>query len=85
MGRMKDKLGGRRGVYADTLDDHPIAQRCLRPKPHQLPPDFRPALIRAVDCGVRRLSFPPRCYLKLPIVVRPLPPKSLTSAPEKPD
>ena len=34
MGRMKDKLSGRRGVYADALDDHPIAQRCLRPKPH---------------------------------------------------
>jgi hypothetical protein len=83
MGRMKNELSRRRGVYADALDDHPIAQRCLRPKPHQLHPDFRPALIRAVGCGVR---FPPLRYLKLPIVVRPpLPPKSLTPAPEKPD
>jgi hypothetical protein len=82
---MKDKLGGRRGVYADALNDHPIAQRCLRPKPHQLHPDFRPALIRAVGCDMKRPSSPPLCYSKLPIVVRPLPPKSLTSAPEKPD
>jgi hypothetical protein len=83
MGRMKDKLSRRRGMYADALDAHPIAQRCLRPKPHQLHPDFRPALIRAVGCGVR---FPPLRYLELPIVVRPpLPPKSLTPAPEKPD
>jgi hypothetical protein len=25
MSRMKDKLGGRRGMYANALDDHPIA------------------------------------------------------------
>ena len=62
VGRMKDKLSGRRGVYADALDDYPIAQRCLRPKPHQLHPDFRPALIRAVGCDVKRPGFPPRCY-----------------------
>jgi hypothetical protein len=85
MGRMKNNLSRRRGVYADALDDHPIAQRCLRPKPHQLPPDVRPALIGAVGCDAKRLSSALHRYSKLPIVVRPPPPKSLATAPEKPD
>src|SRR5271163_4857276 len=85
MGWMKDKLSGCSGVDADALDDHPIAQRCLRPKPHQLHPDFRPALIRAVGCNAKRPGPTPRRYSKLPIVVRPPPPKSLATAPEKPD
>jgi hypothetical protein len=82
---MKNHLSRRRGVDADALNDHTIAQRCLRPKPHQLHPDFHPALIRAVGCNAKRPCFPPRCYSKLPIVVRPPPPKSLATAPEKPD
>jgi hypothetical protein len=82
---MKDNLSRRRGVYADALYRHTIAKRCLRPKPHQLHPGFRPALIRAVDCDAKRTSSTLRCYLKLPIVVRPPPPKSLATAPEKPD
>src|SRR6202020_3173489 len=77
MGRMKDKLSRRRGVYANALDDHPIAQRCLRPKSHQPHPDFRPALIRAAGCNAKPLGPTPRRYSKLPIVVRPPPPKSL--------
>ena len=85
MSGMKDDLRRRRGVYPNALDDHTIAQRCLRPKPHQPHPDFRPALIRAVGCDAKRPSFPPRCYSELPIAVRPPPPKSLATAPEKPD
>ena len=62
MGGMKDNLSRRRGVYADALDDHTIAQRCLRPKSHQPHPDFRPALIRAVGCDVKRPSSTPHRY-----------------------
>jgi hypothetical protein len=85
MGRMKNNLSRRCGVYADALDDHPIAQRCLRPKPHQLPPDVRPALIRAVGCDAKRPSSALHRYSKLLIVLRPPPPKSLATAPLKPD
>jgi hypothetical protein len=72
-------------VYADALDGNPMAQRCLRPKSHQLHPDFRPALIRAVGRDVKRPRSTPHRYLKLPIVVRPPPPKSLATASEKSD
>jgi hypothetical protein len=72
-------------VYADALDDHTVAQRCLRPKSHQPLPDFRPALICAVGCGAKRPGSTPIRYSTLPIVVRPPPPKSLATAPEKPD
>jgi hypothetical protein len=82
---MKNHLSRRRGVYADALDDHTIAQRCLRPKSHQPHPDFRPALIRAVGCDAKRPSSTPHRYSKPPIVVRPPPPKSLATAPEKSD
>ena len=86
MGRMKDNLSRRRGVYADALDDHTIAQCCLKPKPHQLHPDFRPALICAVELDLKRLKLHIAIATqKLPIVVRPPPPKSLATAPEKPD
>jgi hypothetical protein len=85
MGGMKNHLGRHRGVYADALDDHTIPQRCLRPKSHQPHPDFRPALIRAAGSDVKRPSSTPRRYSKPPIVVRPPPPKSLATAPEKSD
>jgi hypothetical protein len=86
MGRMKDNLRRRRGVYADTLDGRAVAQRCLKPKPHlQLHPDLRPALIRVVGGDAKRSHSTPRRYRKLPTAVRPPPPKSLTTAPEKPD
>jgi hypothetical protein len=78
-------LSRRRGVYADALDDHTVAQRCLRPKSHQPLPSFRPALICAVGSGAKRPGFPPILYSTLPIVVCPPPPKSLATAPEKPD
>jgi hypothetical protein len=78
MSRMKDKLSRRCGVHAGALDDDPIAQRCLRPKPHQLHPDLRPALICAVGRDTKRARFTPRRYPKLPIVLPP-------AAAKKPD
>ena len=64
VGGMKDDLSRRRGVYADALDGHTIAQRCLRPKPHQLHPDFRPALICAVGCDAKRPELRTASLLK---------------------
>jgi hypothetical protein len=86
MGGMKDNLSRRRGMYSDTLNGRAVAQCCLKPKPHLLfHPDLRPALIRAAGCDAKPSGSTPRRYPKLPIVVRPPPPKSLTTAPEKPD
>jgi hypothetical protein len=82
MGGMKNNLSRRRGVDSDTLDSRTVAQRCLKPKPHL---QLHPTLIRAVGCDAKRSSSTLRRYPKLPIAVRPPPPKSLTSAPEKPD
>jgi len=86
MGRVENNLSRRRGVYADTLDGRAIAQCRLKPKPHlQLHPDLRPALIRVVGGDAKRSRSTSRRYPKLPIAVRPPPPKSLTTALEKPD
>ncbi len=64
-------------MYADALDGDAVAQCRLEPKPHlQLHPDLRPALVCVVGRDAERLRSTPHRCPKLPIAVRPPPPKS---------